>query len=124
MTQREITPTVTELVADAGKWLHKTDTDIYVTRAPVPTWEAARWEEVQEKPAYTEEEYRAEVERRVALRYTTGQEIQFAREREEAGEAYAAYLEYVEECKAGARQWLASRGAEAGPSTEDRDTPC
>ena len=54
-------------------------------------------------PAQPEGAYRAEAERLIALRYTTGQEIQFAREKE-AVEGYAAYLEYVEECKVRARE--------------------
>ena len=50
-------------------------------------------------PAYTKEQYRAEVERLIAERYTTGQEIQFAREKESA-DGYADYLAYIEQCKA------------------------
>ena len=124
MTQREITPTATELVAAPGKWLHRKDSDIYVPKAPVATADIGMWEEVDERPAHTEGEYRAEVERRVALRYTTGQEIQFAREKEEAGEKYAEYLEYVGRCKQEARQWLASRAGEAESSTTETDMPC
>lgn len=107
MTQREITSTVTELVADPGKWLHKRGTDTYVPKAPVATADIDKWEEVDDNPPYTKEEYDREVERLIALRYTTGQEIQFAREKEEAGEKYVAYLEYVERCKADARAALA-----------------
>lgn len=116
MTHREITPTVTELVAAPGKWLHKRGTDTYVAKAPVATADIDKWEEVDDKPAFIKEEYDREVERLIALRYTTGQEIQFAREKEEAGEKYAAYLEYVERCKADARAALSS--ANDDPKTE------
>lgn len=43
--------------------------------------------------------YRTEVERLIGERYSVGQEIQFAREKELAGTDYADYLAYVEQCK-------------------------
>lgn len=43
--------------------------------------------------------YRKEVERLISERYSIGQEIQFAREKETAGDSYAEYLAYVEDCK-------------------------
>ena len=58
-------------------------------------------------PTYTREQYRAETERLIAERYTTGQEIQFAREKE-AADGYADYLAYIEQCKARARAALAA----------------
>ncbi len=108
-----------ELVAAPGKTLHRKDTDIYLPRTPVPADNVADWEETDSVPQYTEEEYRSEVERLIALRYTTGQEIQFAREREEAGGKYAEYLAYVESCKARAAASLAARatGEEEPPET-------
>lgn len=71
-----------------------------------------RYEEVAvaDIPPYTRAEYNAEVERLIAERYTLGQEIQFAREGESAGAKYAAYLTYVEQCKAQARDTLTARG--------------
>lgn len=62
-------------------------------------------------PAYTREQYRAEVERLIAERYTTGQEIQFAREKETA-DGYADYLAYIEQCKARAIENLTARPEE------------
>lgn len=62
-------------------------------------------------PAYTREQYRAETERLIAERYTTGQEIQFAREKESA-DGYADYLAYIEQCKARAIENLTTRPEE------------
>lgn len=59
-------------------------------------------------PAYTKEQYRAEVERLIADRYTIGQEIQFSREKESA-DGYTDYLAYIEQCKARAIENLANR---------------
>ena len=58
-------------------------------------------------PTYTREQYRAETERLIAERYTTGQEIQFAREKETAD-----YLAYIEQCKARAIENLTARPEE------------
>lgn len=57
------------------------------------------------KEKYTKAQYRAEVERLIAERYTTGQELQFLREKE-AAEGYAEYLAYIETCKAEAKARL------------------
>lgn len=115
MKTRELKNGMKELVADPGKWLHMKDSDTYVPRVPVKADRASDWEEVDSKPAYTRVEYEREVERLIALRYTTGQEIQFARERETAGEKYAEYLAYVEQCKVDARANLADKD----PETQD-----
>lgn len=57
------------------------------------------------KEKYTKAQYRAEVERLIAERYTTGQELQFLREGDTA-EGYAEYLAYIETCKAEAKARL------------------
>ena len=75
----------------------------------LPSDTADNFEEVDPaelaKTSYTKAEYRAEVEKLIAERYTTGQEIQFAREKETA-EGYAEYLAYIEQCKARAKARL------------------
>ena len=57
------------------------------------------------------EELSAETERLIAERYTTGQEIQFAREKE-AADGYTDYLAYIEQCKARAIENLTARPEE------------
>lgn len=108
-----------ELVAAPGKLLHLKGTAVYVPKAPVLLRRVDDWEEVDGKPPYTDDEYAAEVERLIALRYSTGKEIQFAREREAAGEKYDEYLAYVESCKTRAVASLAARatGEEEPPET-------
>ena len=133
MTQREITSTVTELVADPGKWLHKTGTDTYVPKAPVPTADIDKWEEVDDRPAYTKEEYEAEVARLVRERYTADEEFALQRKAINAAfspapattdstslEEYAAYNAYVEQCKSTAKESL-SAGRES-PAVAGDDT--
>lgn len=64
------------------------------------------WEEIDaaELPALSKAEYDAEVERLIALRYSYGKEIEVNRERDSKPAQFAAYLEYVEECKVRARE--------------------
>lgn len=97
-----------------GKLVHRIGTDIYFFAATTIKGDSPElFEEVDEQPAYSADEYNAEVERLIALRYSTGQEIQFAREQEKAGEKYAAYLDYVEHCKAEAKERLTAQRADA-----------
>lgn len=64
------------------------------------------WEEIDAagQPSQTKAEYDAEVERLIALRYSYGKEIEVNRERDTKPAQFAAYLEYVEECKVRARE--------------------
>lgn len=109
MTERKISQGVTELVAAEGMWLHRRGTEMYARRAAVASGETGDWEETGDRPPYTREEYAREVERLIGLRYTTGQEIQFAREGEAAGEKFGEYLRYVELCKTQAKEGLEAR---------------
>lgn len=93
--------------SDAGKLVHKIGSEAYFRMGVLLPGESAdMFEEVDEEPPFTTAEYNAEVERLIAQRYTTGQEIQFAREKEEAGDKYRQYLEYVDECKRMAKENL------------------
>lgn len=94
-----------------GKKLRRISTGIVETlHSALPGDTADSFEELSadDTPAYTREQYRAEVERLIAERYTTGQEIQFAREKESA-DGYADYLAYIEQCKARAIENLTNR---------------
>lgn len=87
-------------VSSTGKTVHRKGTDVYGRRISLVEDDTAEsFEEVEAAPTFSRAEYNARVEALIAERYTTGQEIQFAREREAAGEKYTEYLTYVEECK-------------------------
>lgn len=92
--------------------LHRINEENYpiIRHATVSATEAANYEEVALPDIpISKRIYNAEVERLIAERYTTGQEIQFAREQDKAGEKYVAYLAYVEECKKRATENLINR---------------
>lgn len=87
-----------------GKYIHRVGTDTYFKRGTTIKGDTAdNFEEVDAIPAFTKSEYNAEVERLIAERYTTGQEIQFAREKDAAGQKYAEYLAFVDHCKGQAK---------------------
>lgn len=111
MERKQISAKVVELKASEGCLLHRigSETD-YSRQLMVAPANVDEWEEVaeSEQPSYTRSEYNAEVERLIAERYTTGQEIQFAREKEQAGEKFADYLAFVEVCKQQAKENLSA----------------
>ena len=101
-----------QLDTDQGHILHKVGSDDYteIRHTHVKPSELDKWEEiaVADIPPYTKAEYDAEVERLIALRYSHGKEVEINRERTEKPERFAAYMAYVEQCKAEARQSLAA----------------
>lgn len=97
-----------------GLKVRRIGTDTFFSRSTTLSGDTpADFEEVDpaDIPAYNPAQYAAEVERLIALRYTTGQEIQFSREQEAAGKKYTDYLAYVADCKDRARQNLADPNA-------------
>ena len=87
--------------------LHRIGSDSYshIRHADVPAADVDNWEEipVADIPTRTKAEYDAEVERLIARRYSYGKEIEVNRERDLHPDRYAAYLAYIDECKAEAK---------------------
>lgn len=99
-----------QLDTDQGHILHKVGSDNYTEIRHAMVKDPEAWEEiaVADIPPYTKAEYDAEVERLIALRYSHGKETEINRERDDKPERFAAYIAYVEQCKAEARQNLAA----------------
>lgn len=136
METKQLRDNMVELTPAPGKWLHKKGTDIYLPVAPVRAGEAGEWEEVDSRPAYTEEEYKAETVRLIRQRYDSDDESAILRkaaalllapvapmsdgpqEVEEPDKTqgvigeFLEYNAYAEECKARARETLAARSAD------------
>lgn len=95
--------------SDTGKTIHRIGSDAYGSKITLLNGDtASSFEEVDEVPRYTKAEYDTKVELLIAERYTMGQEVQFAREKEAAGQKYQEYLQYVEQCKVRAVEMLKS----------------
>lgn len=92
--------------AEEGKVLRRKGSEEPSAIRQAMVTDPEQWEEVDpaELPALSKAEYDAEVERLIALRYSYGKEIEVNREHDTRPEQFAAYLEYVEECKVRARE--------------------
>ena len=75
METRELTNGMIELVAAPGKWLRLKDSETYIPRVPVRPGDAALWEEVADRPPYSEDEYKTKVEELIRERYTVSDEF-------------------------------------------------
>ena len=91
-----------QLRADKSHILHRIGSDDYTEKRDAHVSNPVEWEELalSEMPPYTKAEYDAEVERLIAERYSHGKEIEVNREHDTKPEQFAAYMAYIEECKA------------------------
>lgn len=92
--------------ADEGKVLRRKGSEEPSAIRQAMVTDPEQWEEADpaDFPALSKAEYDSEVERLIALRYSYGKEIEVNREHDTRPEQFAAYLEYVEECKRQARE--------------------
>lgn len=115
-----------QLRTDKSHILHRIGSDDYTEKRDAHVSNPVEWEELalSEIPPYTKAEYDAEVERLIAERYSHGKEIEVNREHDTKPEQFAAYMAYIEECKARAMANLTAKNEE--PATKTRlsyDTP-
>ena len=98
--------------------MHRIGSDDYTEKRDAHVSNPVEWEELalSEIPPYTKAEYDAEVERLIAERYSHGKEIEVNREHDTKPEQFAAYMAYIEECKAKAVANLTAKNDE--PITE------
>lgn len=91
-----------QLRTDKSHILHRIGSDDYTEMRDAHVSNPDEWEELalSEIPPYTKAEYDAEVERLIAERYSHGKEIEVNREHDTKPEQFAAYMAYIEECKA------------------------
>lgn len=91
-----------QLRTDKSHILHRIGSDNYTEMRDAHVSNPVEWEELalSEIPPYTKAEYDAEVERLIAERYSHGKEIEVNREHDTKPEQFAAYMAYIEECKA------------------------
>lgn len=103
-----------QVFSDSDKYVHRLGTESYFKRSTtLPTDKAEDFEEVDALPSYTESEYKDEVSRLIAERYSLADEIALLNNikdgTEEHVEEYDEYMAYRDECKAKAKLNLSSR---------------
>lgn len=96
-----------QVFSTEDKPIRRKGTDTYFRRGTVlPADTAADFEEVDAIPAYSREDYEAEVERLIRARYSVSQELAILRQRDTKPDEFAEYNDFAERCKAEARQSL------------------
>lgn len=104
-----------EVYSTEGKYIRRVGTDTYFKRGTLlPTDMASDFEEVDEIPSYTKEEYDNKVAELVRTKYSESEEFAIQRKainaafsaNRESLEEYAAYNAFVEECKQQAKTIL------------------
>lgn len=104
-----------QVFSTEDKFVHRIGTDTYFKRGTVlPADTVDDFEEVDEIPQFTREDYEAEVERLIRERYSVSQELAILRQRDAKPEEFAAYNAFAEQCKASAKVQLTA-GEEAAP---------
>lgn len=98
-----------QVFSDEGKLIHRIGTETYVKRSMVlPTDIVEMFEEVDELPAYTKQQYDEKVAELVRERYSESEEFAIQRKylntikgtkNPEVISEYEAYNDFVEECK-------------------------
>lgn len=104
MIQRKIKENITELSAEVG-YIHKKGSELYFKKGVVvgPTDE---YEEVEDKPKYTSDEYVHKVRELIKEKYSIEDEIAINRQRDTKPIEFEEYNSFCEECKARAKEIL------------------
>lgn len=111
MIQTNKRGTLTEIYATNG-FLHKKGSEEYLAikrRILLPTESPDDYEEVDELPKYTRQEYEEKVSELIREKYSLNEELAILRQRDEKPEKYAVYNAFAEECKVRAKEQLNSR---------------
>ena len=97
-----------EATSTDGKWVRNKITGAVAKRQGcLPSMSADDFEELDERPAYTEEQYAARVEALIAEKYSIAKELAVLRQKEAKPDEWEEYNAYAEACKAKAREELA-----------------
>lgn len=108
MDIRNITNNVCEISTESG-YIHKKGTDSYFKKGMMlPTDTIDMYEEVDEIPKYTHQEYVDKVRELIKERYTIEDEIALHRQKEVKPYEFDEYNDYCEECKLKAKELLSN----------------
>ncbi len=95
---------LTELSSENG-YIHKIGTDSYFKKGVV-TDSVNNYEEVDEKPEYTRQEYVEKVRELIKEKYTIEDELALHRQRETKLTEFEEYTKFCEDCKTRAKELL------------------
>lgn len=106
-----------QVFSNEGKYIHRIGTESYVKRSMVlPTDTVEMFEEVDELPKYTEDEYKEKVKELIAQKYSIEDEIALINnlkgDKDEYLVEYDEYMKYRAECKTKAKEILNNKTEE------------
>lgn len=109
-----ITITNNQVYSTKGKYIHRINSDNYFKRGCILKTDTIEdYEEVDELPKYTEEEYKAKVRKLIKEKYTIEDEIALinnarTENTEKDLSEYLEYQQFREECKIKAKELLSN----------------
>lgn len=96
-----------QVFSDKEKYVHRVGTETYFKKGMVlPTDTEDNFEEVDEMPKYTRQQYVEKVRELIKEKYTIEDEIALYRQKDVKSGEFAEYNEYCEECKIRAKEIL------------------
>lgn len=95
-----------ELSSDNG-YIHKKGTETYFKKGII-TDSVDNYEEVEDMPKYTRQEYVEKVRELIKERYAIEDEIALYRQKDSKPEEYKEYNQYCEDCKTKAKEILSN----------------
>lgn len=103
-----------QVYSDSGKYIRRIGSDMYFRRgSALPTDTVELFEEIDELPKYTEDEYKKKVEELISLKYSISDEIAIINNSKDNTEKhlreYDEYMVYRDECKQKAKEILNSK---------------
>lgn len=104
-----------EIFSDSGKIVHRIGTEQYFKRSTILIGDKPEnFEEVDEIPDFSEDEYNERVNAKIRERYTLSEELAILRQRDVKPDEFNAYNEYAEACKKEIKTLLNGNGSNNG----------
>lgn len=99
-----------QVFSDQGKYIHRLGTETYFKRSMLlPSDTQANFEEVDEPPKYSAQEYKEKVAELIAQRYSLADELGIERQKETKPSEWQEHYDFCEECKIKAKEILNSQ---------------
>ena len=99
-----------QIVSDCGKEFRKIgEESVFGKRCLLKDETLDMFEEVDERPPFTESQYKAKVAELIARKYTLADEIAIERQKETKPEQWQTHFDYCEQCKAEAKAILSEQ---------------
>lgn len=98
-----------QVYSSEGKYIHRIGTETYFKRGTVLKSDTVdNFEEIEELPKYTRQEYINKVRELIKEKYTIEDELAFHRQRDVKQDEFEEYNSFCESCKVKAKEILSN----------------